>query len=392
MNKTRCRQCRQLMKYASEMAGRQAKCPRCGEFNILPRAQSRSSKYEGNRSGNASKPSIPIVKDFTISKSLLGSYVAAYPCPSCGAVLRSKEAELSHDDECPQCGRAFRHSSAAIREIAAQGKSSEHKGLSDDDRSEKQRMDKRLVIAGAIISCAIVILVATSFLNASAKHTPSGIVRPGYFLIALAAVTALLLGPIYVLHVLGIGTRPVMTAKPNSKNACYLDSAGTVRSTMEGGTAAADLAYEFHGVGGVLRVYEGKLTITPKGTMGFLTKGMKGTKSIPYSSITGIQFKEAGAVFSGYLQFTILGGVESAGGLFDAASDENTFMYAGVENNEFAIEVNRYIETAVANARVPSSAAGANGLSDELQKLASMKEQGLLSEDEFRTAKEKLIS
>ena len=83
--------------------------------------------------------------------------------------------------------------------------------------------------------------------------------------------------------------------------------------------------YKMKGVGELLEVYEDSLTITPKGLIGLASKGLKGTKTIPFTSIAAIQFKKSGLT-SGYLQFTLPGGVESRGGVFQAANDENTFI------------------------------------------------------------------
>ena len=116
--------------------------------------------------------------------------------------------------------------------------------------------------------------------------------------------------------------------------------------------------------------------------------GVKGTKSIPFSSITAIQFKKSGLA-RGYLQFTIPGGNESRRGLTDAASDENTFMFAG--NNELALEIKNYIETRIRDLR-NERLSPSGGLMDQLLKLAEMKEKGLLSEDEFLNAKKRLLS
>lgn len=149
--------------------------------------------------------------------------------------------------------------------------------------------------------------------------------------------------------------------------------------------------YEMKGVGELLVVYEDKLTITPKGVLGFMSKGLKGTKTIPFGSITGIQLKEAGAVISGYIQFTIPGGNESKGGVFSAASDENTFMFAEKKNNELAIKIKEYIESAVLKLRAPQATVSTTSLSDELQKLAKLREQGILSDEEFQSAKKRLI-
>lgn len=148
------------------------------------------------------------------------------------------------------------------------------------------------------------------------------------------------------------------------------------------------------GVQDLLEVFEDKITITPKGILAFINKGLKGTKTIPFSSISAIQFKEAGAIFSGYLQFTIPGGNESKGGLFSAANDENSFMFAEKKNNALATQIKEYIEAKVHELRAPQAAQlkPANSLSDELQKLASLRDSGVLSDQEFQSAKSRLIS
>ncbi len=119
-----------------------------------------------------------------------------------------------------------------------------------------------------------------------------------------------------------------------------------------GATAPVDsnAIYTMKGVQDVLAVFEDKVTITPHGVWGFLNKGIKGTKEIPFVSIVAIQFKEAGAVFSGYLQFTIPGGNEITGGILAAMADENTFAFAP-KDNSLAKEIKEYIDLAVRNLR-----------------------------------------
>jgi hypothetical protein len=126
--------------------------------------------------------------------------------------------------------------------------------------------------------------------------------------------------------------------------------------------------------------------------LGFLNKGLKGTKTIPFTLIIAIQVRKADLFANGYLQFTIPGGIESRGGLFAAASDENTFVFR-VENdgNQRAAEIKDYIETKVQDVRIPRQTATLS-LSEELQKLATLKAQGVLSESEFDAAKKRLLS
>ena len=149
--------------------------------------------------------------------------------------------------------------------------------------------------------------------------------------------------------------------------------------------------HAMNGVQDLLEVFDDRVTITPKGVLGFLNKGIQGTKEIPFSSIVAVQFKEAGAIMSGYLQFTIPGGNESRGGLLAATKDENTFMFAHTKNNALAREIKEYINEAVRKSRTPQTTAPSISLSDELEKLARLKEQGVLSEEEFQAAKRRLI-
>jgi len=148
------------------------------------------------------------------------------------------------------------------------------------------------------------------------------------------------------------------------------------------------------GVNDVLRVYEDRVTITTQGLMGFISKGLKGTKTIPYDSVTAIQFKRAGWT-TGYIQFTIPGGHESHGGVMAAGMDENTFMFysnvsQGDEGNKQAEEIKEYIEAKIKEIRAPKSSS-VPSLGDELAKIAALKAQGVLSDEEFQAAKKRLI-
>ncbi len=148
--------------------------------------------------------------------------------------------------------------------------------------------------------------------------------------------------------------------------------------------------YTMKGVQDFLEVFEDRISITPKGVLGFLNKGLKGTKEIPFTSIVAVQFKEAGALFNGYIQFTIPGGIENRSGIFAATKDENTVMFRE-NSNALAFEIKTYIDTAVRKLKTPEMKPPTASLSDELKNLAELKEQGILSEEEFQTAKKKLI-
>ena len=149
--------------------------------------------------------------------------------------------------------------------------------------------------------------------------------------------------------------------------------------------------YKVLGIDTDLEIFDDKVTITPKGMLGFLNKGLKGTKTIPFTSITAVQHKRAGFM-SGYLQFTLPGAIESRGGLLAAVEDENTFVFRSSEN-EIIEEIRNFVEQKISEAKSPRAAAvtvSANPV-DELVKLAKLKTEGLLSEEEYAKAKQKVL-
>jgi hypothetical protein len=179
----------------------------------------------------------------------------------------------------------------------------------------------------------------------------------------------------------------------NAARAAMTEQSTAERRTNSRYVPRVSWIHRMEGVAGVLEVFEDKVTITPTGVLGVLTKGLKGTKTIPFFSISAIQFKNAGFT-SGYIQFTIPGGNESRGGVFDAAGDENTFMFSNNGmNNQIAEIIKNYIESRIQELRSPKPVISPNsgGIADEIKKLADLKAQGVLSDSEFQAAKAKLL-
>lgn len=66
-------------------------------------------------------------------------------------------------------------------------------------------------------------------------------------------------------------------------------------------------------------------------------------------------------------------------------------MFAGKNNNALAIEIKEYIDCALLESRSSRATAPTPSLPDELQKLVDLRAQGILSDEEFKAAKKKLI-
>jgi hypothetical protein len=101
------------------------------------------------------------------------------------------------------------------------------------------------------------------------------------------------------------------------------------------------------GVQGQLTVSKDKLSIEPKGLLGFANHGLKGKKTIFFKNLSGIQHKRASWLTNGYIQFSFMGGTESKGGLLSAVKDENTFMFKVAQQGSIDSVV-AYIEERIA--------------------------------------------
>lgn len=144
--------------------------------------------------------------------------------------------------------------------------------------------------------------------------------------------------------------------------------------------------------GGTVEVLDNVLIIRRKGITGFLTQGLKGEKRIPFSSITSVQFKEPG-ITTGYIQFGIMGGMESRGGVFDATTDENTVLFLAKALKEFR-QLRDIVDSRIGRPAqaTPAPAASSVSFSEELTRLADLRDRGVLTEDEFAEEKARLQS
>ena len=133
------------------------------------------------------------------------------------------------------------------------------------------------------------------------------------------------------------------------------------------------------GRNGSIELYEDKVTIKRKSALAFLTQ------------VSAVQFKNAGIMTSGYLQLTVTGGNESRGGLFAGVNDENTVMFLKKNQPEF-IKIKKDIESKLSLIDSAQTVnAGTTSNLDELEKLASLRDKDIITEDEFNLKKKQLL-
>lgn len=151
-----------------------------------------------------------------------------------------------------------------------------------------------------------------------------------------------------------------------------------------------NLIFDFKSsVGDGLKVYEDRIMITHSGVLNFFAMGIKGDKTIYYSDLTAVQFKKAGWT-SGHIQFSLLGGRESVGGIFAASSDENTITINSNEN-EIAEKMVAYIQEKIKEARSPKVVSTSTSAADEIMKLKNLLEMGIITQEEFDAKKKQLL-
>jgi hypothetical protein len=147
---------------------------------------------------------------------------------------------------------------------------------------------------------------------------------------------------------------------------------------------------EVSGVNGQIVVDENWVTIKRKGAMAMLSQGIKGDKRIPVTNIISVQFKNANAMVNGYIQFATASG-ESARGISQATADENTVMFKKSQMADFE-KLRDHLEDLISRRMNGGGGAPAPvDVADELAKLAKLRDQGILSEEEFAKAKAKLL-
>ena len=119
----------------------------------------------------------------------------------------------------------------------------------------------------------------------------------------------------------------------------------------------------------------------------------KDGKSTPVASISAVQWKPAGPIMNGFIQFTIAGGIEVRSGAgrqtYDAVRDENSVVFTRKQMPAFEIMCGR-VRHAIDSLRAPVTLVQSVG--DELTKLADLLRQGLITEEEFAQQKARLFS
>lgn len=145
---------------------------------------------------------------------------------------------------------------------------------------------------------------------------------------------------------------------------------------------------EVRGLNGQIELTDTHVIIKRKGFLALATKGAIGDKSIPISAITSVQLK-LGSLFTGngFIKFSFGGAVEMESSLKSVVNDENAVIFRRKHNKDFE-ELKRRIDEAII---ASSSRQSEKSSLSDLEKLAELKEKGVLSEEEYNSKKQELL-
>ncbi len=129
----------------------------------------------------------------------------------------------------------------------------------------------------------------------------------------------------------------------------------------------------------------GDLILTDTGVI--IKRGMlKGEKTFPYNSIVSVQFKKASVLGEGYIQLTLMG----SSGARESTINENSINFRWTRNrNELFAEAKEIIEQNILKTK--SGGQQKNSELNDLEKLAELKQKGVITEEEFNAKKKQIL-
>ncbi|MBQ8624303.1 MAG: SHOCT domain-containing protein [Oscillospiraceae bacterium] len=143
------------------------------------------------------------------------------------------------------------------------------------------------------------------------------------------------------------------------------------------------IIHRMTGHNGKIYLYEDRVVIERN----YVFSGVD-NKSIPLSSIVSVQLQKAG-LFKGYIQFGVLGGVESNNRVTTSYYDENTITFKK-QKNDIAISIKNYIEKAISQ-RSKLSSVKTISAADEILKFKQLADSGVITQEEFEAKKKQLL-
>lgn len=119
-------------------------------------------------------------------------------------------------------------------------------------------------------------------------------------------------------------------------------------------------------------------------------------KTLPIRNITSVEVKKPGVVWAGFIQFSIAGGKARdssftiSGGSVDAAGDENSVVFNDYKSYQIALRIKEYVEDYDKTQQVSTMSTN-ESVADEIRKLRTLVDEGILTEEEFNKKKQQML-
>jgi hypothetical protein len=142
-----------------------------------------------------------------------------------------------------------------------------------------------------------------------------------------------------------------------------------------------------------LELADDNIIIRRSGVAHAMAAGLTGERMIPISTLTAIQLKLGVWWSPGFILFSYAGSKPFMGGIIEATQDPDAFIFQKELNDDvsaFKAKVEKILRDSKQQTRSTPNPSGT--LTDELGKLAELKQQGVLSQEEFDAAKKKLLA
>ena len=147
---------------------------------------------------------------------------------------------------------------------------------------------------------------------------------------------------------------------------------------------------EAKGIDGRVLLFKDFVRIKRSGMGNLLSGASRVEQDILISQIVSIQFKKAGLLNNGYMELTLMHNYQRRGR--DSDSEINDSMVSFRPGQQSAFEALRQaIEGRLAGGGVGRPPSAATTDLDELDKLASLRDRGVITEEEFDRKKKQLL-
>jgi len=145
-----------------------------------------------------------------------------------------------------------------------------------------------------------------------------------------------------------------------------------------------------------VELFDDKLVISgsPYGGIGSMLSKQKITSELLFSSITNVNFQEATTFLPGFILFYVKGSVDSKSLRYqDVKFDPNAILFSKKYLEDY-LKLRDEIKSRINTNDVISQPIIQNSSSnlDELEKLANLKEKGIISQEEFDKKKAQLLN